>query len=754
MGTQELIDIIIPIYNAYDQLIACLESVWQHTEDKDYRLILIDDKSTDPRIQDLFQDLKAKNKLNILLLENPKNKGFVATVNYGMRSSDRDVVLLNSDTIVTLGWLDKLKKCAASDLKIGTITPFSNNGEICSFPQFCQENPVPENLELLVQAMEMALLPSKLDIPTGVGFCLYIRRRLLDTIGLFDEETFGRGYGEENDFCMRAIAKGYRNVLCPDAYVVHVGSSSFGEEKKALAEKQMAALLRKHPSYLSQVTQFIKADPIKPIRHIIQTQFNLLAKSNKLGILHVLHGHGGGTEKYARNIAYATQEYRHYFLIALNDEWIIKEIDREGEQRSYCFKRQQDELWINLFESLCGWLNISFCHIHQISGCRDGLLFVFSHTSIPYGVSLHDFFLACPTINLLNDKKKFCYGVTDLSQCQRCLNGQDFLAEIDIDNWRSQHRDFLEKAKFILAPSQWVVNIFAQYFPSVLINHVPNLHNVDFSPTLIGEERCFLLPQDGVTHIGVIGAISGIKGARNLEWLVEKTRKRKLPIRWIVIGYTDRQYEAYQSKDYVFTLHGPYQQENIVHLLNCYCISLVVFPSTGPETFCYALSDAWVANKPVLVPPIGALKERVENRQGSGWIMENWPNLESILNQTVQIATQLKEKEDFLVKKQDSYPDLEEEQYITHLLKQYYQQHHLSDSTVALDKVSSQRIYEAACLGVGITYDRKSEGLFKKVIIKVLKIGIRFRYTPLGRWAEKQLPDSWHYRLRRLLLGG
>ncbi|CAH9014898.1 glycosyltransferase [Candidatus Nitrosacidococcus sp. I8] len=753
MGTQKIIDVIIPVYNAYDQLLACLESVWHHTEEKDYRLILIDDKSTDPRIQSLFQELKVKNKPNILLLENPENKGFVATVNYGMGSSTRDVILLNSDTIVTPKWLDKLKKCADSDPRIGTITPFSNNGEICSFPQFCQENTVPENLDLLVQAMEIAPLPHSLDIPTGVGFCLYIRRHLLDKIGLFDEETFGRGYGEENDFCMRAVARGYRNVLCPDAYVAHVGSSSFGEEKKALAEKQMAALLKKHPSYLSQVTQFIKVDPIKPIRHVIQTQFNLLVKSSTLGILHVLHGHGGGTEKYARNIAHATQEYRHYFLIALNHEWIIKEIDEKGEQRSYSFKHQQDELWVNLFESLCGWLNISFCHIHQISGCRDGLLSVFAQTSIPYGVNLHDFFLACPTINLLNDKKEFCYGVTDLVQCQACLNKQGSFTGIDINNWRSQHRAFLEKAKFILAPSQWVVDIFTQYFPSVSIHHVPNLHRINIAPALIGEERCFLLPQDGMVHIGVIGAISGIKGARNLEWLVEQTRKRKLAIRWVVIGYTDRQYEAYQSKDYVFTLHGPYQPENIINLLNYYGIALVVFPSTGPETFCYALSDAWAAHKPVLVPPIGALKERVESRQNSGWLMENWPNLESMLNQTVDIATQLKEKKDLLPAPKN-YPDLEEEQRIVHLLTQYYQQYCLSDSIVVLDKLSSRRIYEAACLGVGIAQDRKSEGLLKGVFIKILRIGIRFRYTSLGRWAERQLPDSWRYRLRQLLLGG
>src|SRR5699024_146988 len=208
----------------------------------------------------------------------------VATANRCMSVGEDDIVLLNSDTLVTKNWLSKLKRCADSDPRIGTITPFSNNAEICSFPELCRENPVPKDIELINLAMEEVSLPFYVDIPTGVGFCLYIRRALIDRVGLFDVETFGKGYGEENDFCLRATRAGYRNVLCSHVYVAHVGSCSFGQEKKKLAEKQMAALLKKHPNYAEQVGRFIARDPLKPIRQMIQTRFQILSASKKPGI--------------------------------------------------------------------------------------------------------------------------------------------------------------------------------------------------------------------------------------------------------------------------------------------------------------------------------------------------------------------------------------------------------------------------------------------------------------------------------------
>jgi GT2 family glycosyltransferase len=136
------IDVVIPVYNAPDDVRRCVASVLACTPGV-YRLVLIDDASPDPGIRDVLRDIEQRGDPRIELLRNERNLGFTATANRGMTRSRADVVLLNSDTIVTRGWLEALARCAASDARIATATPFSNNAEICSFPRFCEDNPWP-----------------------------------------------------------------------------------------------------------------------------------------------------------------------------------------------------------------------------------------------------------------------------------------------------------------------------------------------------------------------------------------------------------------------------------------------------------------------------------------------------------------------------------------------------------------------------------------------------------------------------------
>jgi GT2 family glycosyltransferase len=146
------------------------------------------------------------------------------------------VVLLNSDTEVANGWLDRLQHAACSAPDVGTVTPFSNNATICTYPYEGWTGDVPGSLGLAGLDTLFATVNRgrTANLPTAVGFCMYIRRACLTQTGYFDEERFGRGYGEENDFCMRAAAAGWRNILAADVFVYHKGSVSFGEERFGL----------------------------------------------------------------------------------------------------------------------------------------------------------------------------------------------------------------------------------------------------------------------------------------------------------------------------------------------------------------------------------------------------------------------------------------------------------------------------------------------------------------------------------------
>ena len=272
MAHKPPVSVVIPVFNALEALELCLQSVAQ-TVDSDTQVIVIDDASTDERILGLIQSVIDKGGPRWRLVRQPKNLGFVATANLGMKLAHGDLVLLNSDTIVTPGWLQGLARCLASDTSIATATPWTNNGEIVSLPEFCQSNPVPPNPAGIAAAMDGVLANSGLEnypeLPTAVGFCMAISRTAIDVIGGFDEAQFGRGYGEENDFSLRARAAGLRNVLCGDVYVVHQGGQSFGPLGLRPDEASMQRLLERHPGYQQEISEYVASDPLAAHREAV-----------------------------------------------------------------------------------------------------------------------------------------------------------------------------------------------------------------------------------------------------------------------------------------------------------------------------------------------------------------------------------------------------------------------------------------------------------------------------------------------------
>jgi GT2 family glycosyltransferase len=253
--------LIIPVHNAPDELDRCLASVCA-TVPAGTEVIVIDDASTDAEVTNVLHRWQQRAGPSWQFHFQQQNLGFVATVNRGMKMTQRDIVLLNSDTEVTPGWLEGLQRCLASDPLIATATPWTNNGEIASIPGFCEANPPPRHPESVARVIAGTGTACYPELPTAVGFCMAVSRKALNTLGLFDEKTFGLGYGEENDFSMRAQQAGLRNVLCDDVYIVHLGGRSFGPLGLKPDESTMQRLLSLHPEYLQQVQEFISTDPL------------------------------------------------------------------------------------------------------------------------------------------------------------------------------------------------------------------------------------------------------------------------------------------------------------------------------------------------------------------------------------------------------------------------------------------------------------------------------------------------------------
>lgn len=266
-----VVEIVVPIYGNLALVQRCLASVQSCTAPGAHHLTLINDASPDPEVRAWLHDFAVRNPA-ATVIENGRNLGFVETVNLGMRlAGRRDVVLLNSDTEVANDWLERLRAAALARDRVGTVTPFSNNATICSYPVFCVDNLLPEgestaSMDNIFSAVNHG---QAVEIPTAVGFCMYIRRACLDQVGDFDAASFGQGYGEENDFCLRASAAGWRHLHALDVFVYHEGGASFKEHRFALQARALETIRRLHPGYEDLVRAYVQRDPARPFREAI-----------------------------------------------------------------------------------------------------------------------------------------------------------------------------------------------------------------------------------------------------------------------------------------------------------------------------------------------------------------------------------------------------------------------------------------------------------------------------------------------------
>lgn len=266
--------IIIPVYNAVKETESCIHSVLRHTDLDATQILIINDGSPDAAVRPMLEQFEGLPKVQIV--HNEQNMGYTRTINKAIQLAGRDdVLLLNSDAFVTPGWFTGMRMAAASEDKVGTVTAMGNHSGAFSFPVQGVENLPPEGCSYdefasTITLSNAALKP--LSLPTGNGFCMLIKRSLLDEIGLFDEEAFPRGYGEENDFCMNGFKLGYSNLLSPWSYVFHVRSASFKGEKAQLLEAGALALEKKHPDYPDLVAAAFSSASMRALRqHIHQT---------------------------------------------------------------------------------------------------------------------------------------------------------------------------------------------------------------------------------------------------------------------------------------------------------------------------------------------------------------------------------------------------------------------------------------------------------------------------------------------------
>lgn len=647
MKRPEGIDIIIPVYNAYEDLQTCVASVLEYTDLGRHRLILVNDASPDDRITSYLNTLSEHQ--NVVIVENEKNLGFSGSINHGIEiSATRDVILLNSDTIVTKNWAEKMTVCAYSDDAIATVTPLSNNATLCSVPEFLQENVLPEGytLEQYAELIENVSLCSYPRIPVANGFCMYVKREVIEKIGSFDMITFERGYGEENDFCYRAEQIGYHHAMCDDTYIYHTGTSSFiSDEKKKYIEAHEKILNERYPEQNHAVAVHCRDNPNERIQENIKLWTGLL--NGRKNILYLVqsdfrkdaHDHLGGTQLHVKDMMSIMRGEYNVFVAARNIDYL--NLTAYTSEKEYTFKfyigntpdypEFRSKKFGEIYGKILDAFQIHLVHIHHTKDLTLELYYQAVERKIPVIATLHDYYTICPSIKMVDCYGNLCIGKEKKDICQACqakiynvYEGIDYIAI-----WREEHRKALELTAAIVTPSESAKDIILSYYPELSSKFRVIPHGMEKM------ERKDSQSKPGEFHVAFIGGISKEKGSLTSYQLIKNGPE---DVTWYLFGmWGYNELSMLDKKNYVKT--GLYEREELPQLVSKYQIDLICILPIWPETYCYTLSEAIMCGVPVIATDIGALGERMRELE-CGWLV----SVEHAYDQSLAIMKRIKDK--------------------------------------------------------------------------------------------------------------
>ena len=635
------IDIIIPVYNAYDFTKKCIETVIENTNLKENRLIVINDKSPDEKILPMLQEFEENYKeLNYILLNNEDNLGFVKTVNKGMSySNENDVILLNSDTEVTKNWGEKLRDVAYVRENVASVTPLSNNATLASVPNFLEENELPSFMTLEEYADEIEKCSMNLypELTTGHGFCMYIRRDAIELVGLFDDVTFEKGYGEENDFSYRCMKCGLTNLLCDNTFIYHKGTQSFSKEKEEFINSHIRLLQEKHPENFDKNTFLCMNHPYKYVQENVKYNINNKRK-NVLVIAHeffdIKHKLIGGTVFHIYDLINNLKDKMNFHVLFLEKgKYRIKSFFEDstseiilGKISDYDSVEMYNHEYKKLMEKVFKIINIDLVHIHHLMRHYFDIVDLIKEKNIPYVITLHDFYMLCPTFALLEKNEKYC-GNNEKRNCEECLKKLKNVETNIIPKWRELTYSVLKDAKEVFVPSNSTKEIFEQYFKDLNIKVIE--HGVDVIEKKQEEKNDNVeITENKKINVAFVGGINKIKGIDFLRKFIDECNKENSKYVVHLFGQTCEDELNKSNGNYIY--HGRYNRDEISDLLIENKIDFVLLLAIWPETYSYVLTEAILSKVPLIALDIGAQGERIKNNN-LGWLLNLNVSFEEIL---------------------------------------------------------------------------------------------------------------------------
>lgn len=636
------VDVVIPVYENAGLVQRCVNSVLPTLIEGDL-LWLLDDASTEPGVSTLLSSINERHP-SIRVLRNDRNLGFVANTNQALQpggpaASERDVVLLNSDTQVTEGWLNWMQACQSRQPRAGIICPISNRATILSaLPDVTVEefeSAMPGSLEWTT---------GDIPLPTAVGFCMLLSREMLNEIGYFSD-LFAPGYGEENDLSMRAMRAGWNIYAADQAVVFHHSGASFGRQQaRALQTKHQQTLDQLWPEYAPLVQSWWRENPLRA-----RTEQLAKADGHKRSVLHVLHRqyHVGGTERVARSLIDGLGE-RYWHTLAYpgetNGAWCDMEVRGDASLRELMINHR----WIRPALRIaghgadlsCGPSERAMARIIQGQGSDivhfhhflhwDSLLLplIAKACGSRVVISIHDFWFNCPIHNQLKYSTGRPCGIDFAGADQRCdeclssycedLNGKP-RGVSEVKAYAVARHDLVSKvlndADAILVPSQFIKNKITGGFRSLRTNHI-HVFEQGVSEPVNHEQSHDSGQSDGQMVIGYFGGDQFMKGS---EIMLEMARAfSDRPVQFRVFGRVRGFKQTTLPRN--VQLAGFYNPVDVSSAMRG--IDLALLPSHYEESYSMVASECWIHGVPVMATNKGALSERVVDGL-NGWLVNS-----------------------------------------------------------------------------------------------------------------------------------
>ncbi len=593
--------IVVPVYRGVAETRACIESVLATRNADSDRLIIVADKPPEPQMLPILGYFATKP--NVILLVNDQNLGFIKSVNRGLEFClSGDVLLLNSDTKMFPGALDELAAVMHSAADIGIVTAMSNNATIFSYPHPSRRgrdltDSSWDELAAVAAASNKGMV---IDVPTGHGFCMLIRHTVLYQVGLLDE-VFGRGYGEENDFCQRAADLGYRSVAACGALVEHRESVSFTSEKADLLRTNLRILEGRYPEYTPTIMAFERTDPLRNARRALDLY--RVAKAAGTFLVVIEAWFGGGSRKAAADITERALGPGQCTITVrcLREGGVEVTIAEPVIQALFDPSEGADLIALLDAAKPVG------VFVHQVLGYDAAIIealvgWLGRVPSVFYG---HDFYAICPRVTMIDAVNEFC-GAASTETCERCLElGGQHEHSRSQDLTASEHRDLfgrlLRAVRQVVTPSEDTARWIRRIHPSLAITAIPHPSTSGVGATTMrsGSRSNFTL----------VGAIGHHKGSALLLDIARHARLKYPALHFTVLGYTDRD-EALKQIGNV-SISGPYKNGELLDLVDMTDSCAALFLHNWPETFSYTLTEVAELGLMPIVPDIGAPVDRV-----------------------------------------------------------------------------------------------------------------------------------------------